>query len=159
MNKGKYILREQYKKKCVNKENNKTWIRKRCFTRKRHCLTCSISNLHKVHNLRFEATMTKIWPCWNWKSTKVDREPQWWIILKLLVSQYYFFWIEEPNNNSCRSITMVVFYYNLFFGLKNPTRIFAISLQWSSQQKEMFVCLWELGFCLVKKNFNTCSWC
>lgn len=36
---------------------------------------------------------------------------------------------------------MVVFYYYLFFGLKNPTRIFAISLQWSSQQKEMFVCL------------------
>jgi hypothetical protein len=36
---------------------------------------------------------------------------------------------------------MVVFYYYLFFGLKNPTRILEISLQWSSQQKEMFVCL------------------
>jgi hypothetical protein len=61
------------------------------------------------------------------------------------VSLLVIFWIEEPNNNSCRSIAMVVFYYYLFFGLKNPTRIFAISLQWSSQQKEMFVC-GNLGF-------------
>ncbi len=105
--KGKYIFREQSKKKCVNKENSKTWIRKRCFTRKRHCLTCSISPLHEVHNLRFEATMTKMWPCWNWKSTKVDREPQWWIILKLLVSYYY-----------------------LFFGLKNPITILVGASQW-----------------------------
>lgn len=104
MNKGKYILREQSKKKCVNKENSKTWIRKRCFTRKRHCLTCSISPLHEVHNLRFEATMTKMWPCWNWKSTKVDREP---IILKLLVSYYY-----------------------LFFGSKNPITILVGASQW-----------------------------
>jgi hypothetical protein len=61
------------------------------------------------------------------------------------------FWIEEPNNNSRRSITMVVFYYYLFFRLKNTRSILGISLQWLSQQKEMFVCLWELGFCLVKK--------